>query len=116
MSDANNKPKVLHILGGSVITGTAIDIGIGGLVLLNIAVSYASDHSFSEEPRRATFISLAMIGLAILGLFFGVRLLRRGGTTSMASSLANIVLPILFSIVASPLIALLVGVILMSLS
>ena len=77
---------------GSLITGTAIAIGLGGLVLLNIAASYAIEHSFSEESRRATVNSLAMIGLAVLGLFFGVRLIKRGGTTSIASSITSIVL------------------------
>ena len=114
MSAPNNEPNKYHKLVGSVTTGIAIDIGLGGLVLLNIAASYAREYSFSEEPRRATFISLAMFGLAILGLFFGVRLVTRGGTTD--NVYMYIALSILFSIVACPIIVFLLYIILIGIS
>ena len=101
MAPSNTKTPVLYALGGMVITGITIDIGLGGLVLLYISASYAIEYSFSAltEPLIATAISLPMIGLAILGLFFGVWLLVRGATTNW-ELLLYIVLSILFSIVA----------------
>ena len=105
MAPSNTKTPVLYALGGMVITGITIDIGLGGLVLLYIAASYAIEYSFSAltEPLIATAISLPMIGLAILGLFFGVWLLKRGGTTNI-EMVGYIVLSILLSIFACPFI------------
>ena len=111
MSAPNNEPNKLHILGGMIITGIAIALGLGGLVLLYLAEEFRLGYAMSYFIK-AKSISLAMIGLAILVLFFGARLIKRGGTTYIGM-VGYVVLSILFSIVASPFIALLLWTILL---